>query len=88
MLAKEIFPEAANPAETETRFPSAIPTLKNLFGNSFPNPDVFRESVVSAPKTTTLEFSFPTWIRVLEYSDLMSLISGGFKSNSPPEQFL
>ena len=52
MLANEIFPSIASPAATVTRLASAIPTLKNRLGNSFPNSAVFSESVVSAPKTT------------------------------------
>ena len=74
MLANEIFPEIARPAATETRFASAIPTLKNLFGNSFPNPAVFNESVVSAPNTTTFGFSLPISINVFPYSVLISVI--------------
>ncbi len=83
MLAKDIFPEAASPADIETRLASAIPTLKNLFGNAFPKPEVLSESVVSAPKTTMFEFSFPSSISIFEYSERMSVIVGGFKDNLP-----
>ena len=63
MLAKDVFPEYANPAATDTKFASAIPTLKNLSGNCLPKPDVFNESVVSAPKTTIFLSCSPNSIR-------------------------
>ncbi len=87
VLAKDVFPEAARPAEIVTRFASAIPTLKNLSGNSLPKPDVFNESVVSAPRTMMSGFSLPSRIRDLEYSERMSVITASFIQNLPPAQF-
>lgn len=91
MLANTTLPAIANPAAIETRFASAIPTLKSLLGNLSPNNFVFRESVVSAPRQTMLGSLLPvlpTFYHMLfsyQRSHFYHLIA--CKSSSIPSSF-
>ena len=81
VLANTVLPDAASPADMVTRLPSAMPTLKNRSGNSFPNFAVFSESVVSAPSTTRSWFARPSSISDPAYAVRMSVITAPSAGN-------